>query len=64
VEPHQYKLSAVASSEAKLIAIDAAKMRAFLAERPEWGYQLMQQLSRVIGTRLDNMRTRLISMAG
>lgn len=62
VEPHVYQLSAVATSQIKVIVINAVKLRDYLAAKPEWGYLLMMRLAQVIGERLGNMRTRFISM--
>jgi len=63
VEPHRYKLSAVAASGMKAISINALKLREYLAANPEYGYSVVLRVAHIIGERLSHMRTRFLSMA-
>lgn len=62
VEPHRYKLSGVAVGDVRLVVMNAVSLREYLDTQREWSYLLMQRLAQIIGTRLDHMRTRFISM--
>jgi CRP-like cAMP-binding protein len=63
VEPYVYKLSALAETDCKLIAIDGHELRELLRNNPGWGYTIMTRMAQTIGVRLNQMRVRLISMA-
>lgn len=63
IAPHTYKLSAVTITKSHLIEIDAALFRAYLEDHPEWGYQIMVGVAKIIADRLTNMRMRLMSFA-
>lgn len=62
VEPHTYKLGAVAASDARLIRLDADQLRDLMISRPEVGYMLMHRIAQVIGNRLNNLRVRFVSL--
>jgi len=62
VEPHIYRLSAIAIADTHVIRMDGIRLRELMEENPEVGYLLMSRLAGAIGTRLNNMRVRLISL--
>jgi CRP-like cAMP-binding protein len=62
VAPHTYKLGAQVIQKTKVISFDADSLRGLLDENPVVGYQMMQNLSKVMGERLINLRIQLISM--
>lgn len=64
VEPHEYKLSAAATTDVKVVIVDAIRLREYLSVHSEFGYLLMHRIAQVIGERLGHMRTRFISMVG
>lgn len=61
IEPHVYKLSAVATEDSNVIVIKADQLRDLLKNNPETGYMVMQRVAKTIGERLTNMRMRLMS---
>jgi CRP-like cAMP-binding protein len=62
VEPHIYHMSAVTSTPTRVVVIDGAQLRDYLAKQPEWGYTILLRVARVIGDRLSKTRLRLISL--
>ena len=62
VQPYIYGLGCVASSDARLVKMDAGRLRELMAQKPEQGLVLMGQVAQVIKTRLTNLRIRFISM--
>jgi CRP/FNR family cyclic AMP-dependent transcriptional regulator len=62
VEPNVYTLGGRAAQEARVATIDAVSLRDLLDSDPEAGYQLIQNLTRVIGERLVNLRVQFVSM--
>lgn len=63
IEPNVYTLSAATTEESQLIIIDAVKFRELLEANHEWGYLVMQRVAKSMGTRLTNMRMRLMSLS-
>jgi CRP/FNR family transcriptional regulator, cyclic AMP receptor protein len=62
VEPHQYKLSGLAITDARVIAVDAEALKEYLASNPATGLTLMTRMAIILSKRLDNMHTRFVSM--
>ena len=62
VEPHTYKLSAIATSDVTAVALDAVALRAYLAGHCELGYMVLGRVAQIIGDRLHNMRVRMLSL--
>lgn len=63
VEPYTYGLGCVASSDAKLVKIDADGLRELMANKPNQGLILMGQVAQVMKTRLTNLRVRFVSIS-
>ena len=62
VEPFTYGLGCIASSEARLVKMDADRLRELMAQKPEQGLILMSQVAQVIKARLTNLRVRFVSI--
>ncbi len=63
VDPYVYTLSALATTTVQAARLDAAKLRQMMDANPVLGYQIMKQLSKVLGERLTNMRIQFVSLA-
>jgi CRP-like cAMP-binding protein len=63
IEPHTYKLSAATTEESHLLVVEAEKLRKLLEDNPGAGYKVMTRIAETIGTRLTNMRMRLMSFS-
>jgi CRP-like cAMP-binding protein len=59
VEPYLYTLSAIASSNCRLVALEASAVRDMMEHKPEIGYTIMKRLAQAIGARLANLRVQL-----
>ncbi len=57
--PYRWHLTATALRQTTLLEFDAFRVRAFMAEQPDVGYQLMNGLARLLFDRLKAARRRL-----
>lgn len=57
--PYRWHLTATALRRTTLVEFDAFRVRAFMAEQPAIGYQLMHSLARLLFDRLQATRHRL-----
>lgn len=57
--PYRWHLTATALRRTTLVEFDAFRVRAFMAEQPAVGYQLMLSLARLLFDRLQATRRRL-----
>jgi CRP-like cAMP-binding protein len=64
VEPYLYTLGALCIDNTKLIAMDAAKLRAIMNEDCDLGYKVMQATAKVISSRLTHTRIILVGERG
>ena len=64
VEPYLYTLGALCIDRTKLIALDAAKLRALMNDDCELGYKVMQATAKVIASRLTHTRIILVGERG
>lgn len=62
VAPHTYKLGAQTIQKTKVMKIDGQELRGLMDEYPMVGYQILQNLTGVMGERLINLRIQLISL--
>lgn len=60
VEPNIYTLSCLCMEQTKLVAVDAAKLREFIADDPSMGLEIMRAIAKLISTRLTHTRVLLI----
>lgn len=61
VEPHRYTLTAVCLQRTRLLSISANKLKWLLEEDKAVGYQVTQQLIKVVASRLDETRRVLLA---
>ncbi|MDO8491190.1 MAG: cyclic nucleotide-binding domain-containing protein [Dehalococcoidia bacterium] len=61
VEPHVYTLTAVCIKPAKVLSINAIKLRALLNANHHTGYLVLNKLIKVVASRLDDTRQVLAS---
>jgi CRP/FNR family transcriptional regulator, cyclic AMP receptor protein len=59
LEPYEYKSTALASKDSKILRIDGENLRKLMKEDPEFGCSLMHQIARVIMERLTYTRIQL-----
>jgi CRP-like cAMP-binding protein len=64
VEPYLYTLGALCIDNCKLIALDAAKLRALMDDDCELGLKIMQATAKVIASRLTHTRILLVGERG
>jgi len=64
VEPFIYTLSALCIDNAKLIALDAAKLRNLMEEDSDLGFKTMKAIAKVIASRLSHTRIILVGERG
>lgn len=62
VEPHLSTALAVARGEARLIAIDAERLRGLCEADHDLGYVLLEAVTKLLAGRLTNARVRLAAM--
>jgi CRP-like cAMP-binding protein len=62
VEPYIYQMSAVATAASKLIKFDGVCICEILTHNPEVGYVIMSRITETIGSRLNDLRVRFISL--
>ncbi len=60
VEPHFYTMSAVCTEPSRIVAISGAELLVLFERNPHLGYQVLQSLSRIIGTRLRDVEQFLV----
>ncbi|MDP2919939.1 MAG: cyclic nucleotide-binding domain-containing protein [Dehalococcoidia bacterium] len=61
VEPHIFYMTAVCLQEAKVLAINGAKLRWLLQDNCKIGYEVLKELIKVVASRLDETRRVLVS---
>ena len=64
VEPYLYTLGALCIDNSRLLALDAAKLRALMDEDCELGYKIMRATAKVISSRLTHTRILLVGERG
>jgi CRP-like cAMP-binding protein len=64
VDPYLYTLGALCIDNSRLIALDAAKLRALMEENCELGLKIMQATAKVIASRLTHTRILLVGERG
>ncbi|MGD2027656.1 MAG: cyclic nucleotide-binding domain-containing protein [Anaerolineales bacterium] len=62
VEPHQYTLGGRARESCRLIEIDVVPFRNLLEDNPEFGYETMKHVSKIIRERMNNTCIQLLSL--
>jgi CRP/FNR family cyclic AMP-dependent transcriptional regulator len=62
--PFRYQFDARAIDEVEAVGVDAAQLRAALAENPALGYHVLHRLTGVILERLQATRLRLLDLYG
>ena len=62
IPPHFYTLGAVAEEETLLLAFNGEKMLEIMDEDKETGYFILKNISELIGDRLVNICTQLMSL--
>jgi CRP-like cAMP-binding protein len=61
VEPHTYAMTAVCLQDARILAINGAKLRWLLQDNCKVGYEVLKELIKVVASRLDETRRVLVS---
>ncbi len=61
VDPHKYTLTAVCLQTVNALSINGYKLRWLLKDDPQIGYQVLQELIKVVASRLDDTRRVLAS---
>ena len=61
VEPYKYTFTAVCLQKTGVLSITGVRLRAFLRENPQIGYEVMRGLTKVIAAGLNDTRQVLIS---
>jgi len=64
VEPYIYTLAALCIDNAKLIALDAAKLRGLMEEDCDLGFKAMKAIAKIIASRLSHTRIILVGERG
>jgi hypothetical protein len=64
VEPYLYTLGALCIDNSRLIALDAAKLRALMEDDCDLGLKIMQATAKVIAGRLTHTRILLVGERG
>lgn len=64
VEPYLYTLGALCIDNSRLIALDAAKLRALMDDDCELGLMIMRATAKVIASRLTHTRILLVGERG
>jgi len=64
VPPHRWQFDARAVTVVRLVALDAACLRARCEEHPALGYRLMQRTAVILQGRLEAARVRLLDLYG
>jgi CRP/FNR family transcriptional regulator, cyclic AMP receptor protein len=59
--PYRWAFGAVAASPVEAFEFDARAVRACCASEPEFGHEVTERLARVLASRLQSTRARLIS---
>jgi CRP/FNR family cyclic AMP-dependent transcriptional regulator len=62
VDPYKYQLGAVTSSNCQLIVFDGVRLCEIFTHHPTVGYILMSRITKIIGSRLINLRVQLVSL--
>jgi CRP-like cAMP-binding protein len=62
VPPHDYTMGAIAEEETVLLAFNGEKMLKIMNEDKETGYFILKNISELIGDRLVNICTQMMSL--
>lgn len=62
VEPYHYTLGAEASSDVRLVRLDADMLHEMMDDDPKLAYTLMHRLAQALGERLTNLRVQFVSL--
>lgn len=62
VKPYEYKLGAMTMTFCKLAKFDGVQLCEIMTHNPHVGYILMSRITQVIGSRLNNLRIRFVSL--
>ena len=62
VDPYTYQLGAVASSDCQLIVFDGIRLCELFTHHPAVGYIMMSRITKIIGSRLINLRVQFVSL--
>jgi CRP-like cAMP-binding protein len=62
--PYVWQFDGRALKETRVVALDAATLRAAMETRPSDGYRFLVRLLPVIGQRLENTRSQLLDLVG
>lgn len=60
--PYQWRFSARALDPSELVALDARSLRDKAQMNPEFGYDLLTRMSKMMRERLQNTRRRLVEL--
>ena len=60
VDPYIFTMSCLCIDETRLVAVDAVKLREFIAQDCELGFEIMKAVAKLIATRLTHTRVLLI----
>jgi CRP-like cAMP-binding protein len=62
VDPYIYTMGAVTLTKTKLVKLNGVGVSEILTHAPAVGYTVMTRLAKIIGTRLDSLCTRMVSL--
>lgn len=64
VEPHQYIFGALCIDKSTLVAFEGTKLRQLMEEDPSLGFRIMQEMAKVIASRLNHTTIILVGERG
>jgi CRP/FNR family cyclic AMP-dependent transcriptional regulator len=62
VDPYQYQLGAVTSTQCHLVQFNGVRLCEIFAHHPSVGYLMMSRITKIIGSRLINLRIQFVSL--
>lgn len=62
VDPYEYKLSAIAVKDVHLAKVDGVALCKLMAQNSAMGYLLMSRFTKIVGSRLHDLRVRFTSL--
>jgi CRP/FNR family cyclic AMP-dependent transcriptional regulator len=62
VDPYQYQLGAVTSTQCRLVQFDGIRLCELFTHHPSVGYIMMSRITKIIGSRLINLRIQFVSL--